>query len=430
MEKGKDKIAGRIKLRRGNGGAADLQRINIRLTEDQARRWNPARETEFIAEETPEGLLLRPLSPPLTKVYVEPTSRCNLACKTCMRKSWDEQPGEMAAETYERFLRGLRGISTVHTVAFWGFGEPLLHPNILGMIGAASRQGYETELITNGLLLNAEISAGLVEAGLDRLVVSLDGTTPETYSKVRDGASFETVMSNMEGLRRAKAARHGRKPSIGVEFVLMKSNLADLEGLMPVARRMEADLIVLTNVLPYSDEMKDEIIYWLAASGIYPSPRTKWNPEIRLPRFDARPETMKHLGEIIRHRNSGGHPPEWGPQPEGSCPFVRRGEAAVSWDGKVSPCIALMHSYKCYVLGREKEIRRYTVGDIATETMDVIWKRDEYRSFRERVIEFDFSPCVGCGGCELSEKNDEDCVGNPFPTCGDCLWAKGVILCP
>lgn len=103
---------------------------------------------------------------------------------------------------------------------------------------------------------------------------------------------------------------------------------------------------------------------------------------------------------------------------------------AVSWDGEVSPCVALMHSYKCYVLGREKNIRRYTLGNIAQQKVDKIWNSKEFQQFRKKVIEFDFSPCTSCGGCDFSESNEEDCFGNTFPVCGDCLWAQGVILCP
>ena len=54
----------------------------------------------------------------------------------------------------------------------------------------------------------------------------------------------------------------------------------------------------------------------------------------------------------------------------------------------------------------------------------------DYRNFREKVEEFDFSPCLHCGPCEYAESNIEDCFGNNFPTCGGCLWAHGVIQCP
>jgi len=112
------------------------------------------------------------------------------------------------------------------------------------------------------------------------------------------------------------------------------------------------------------------------------------------------------------------------------CPFIQKGSAAISWSGEVSPCIALMHSYSCYILGRQKRIRKYSVGNIAQEKFGVIWNKEKYRSFRERVSNFDFSPCVQCSGCNYSETNEQDCFGNSHPVCGDCLWARSVLLCP
>jgi hypothetical protein len=82
------------------------------------------------------------------------------------------------------------------------------------------------------------------------------------------------------------------------------------------------------------------------------------------------------------------------------------------------------------VLGREKHVQPYVFGTLERQTLDEIWQRDEYQTFRKRLRAFDFSPCVGCGGCDMAETNLEDCIGSPFPTCGDCLWARGVILCP
>jgi hypothetical protein len=54
----------------------------------------------------------------------------------------------------------------------------------------------------------------------------------------------------------------------------------------------------------------------------------------------------------------------------------------------------------------------------------------EHLSFRDRVQDFDFAECTICGSCDLAEKNEEDCIGNTFPTCGGCLWAQGVVQCP
>ncbi len=219
-------------------------------------------------------------------------------------------------------------------------------------------------------------------------------------------------------------------PEIGLEFVATRRNLSELPSLRRLAHSLEASFVVVTNVLPYAKEFGDEILYFLSAGSPHPGTRSRWYPEIVLPRMDARPEVLEPLLGLLRHGGTIdpllGHPDS----PKGYCRFVREGAVAVAWDGGVSPCIALMHSCTCYILGREKAIRRYAVGNVNDEAITRIYDREEYRRFRARVVEFDFSPCVNCGGCEYAESNEEDCFGNQFPVCGDCLWAQGIILCP
>lgn len=70
------------------------------------------------------------------------------------------------------------------------------------------------------------------------------------------------------------------------------------------------------------------------------------------------------------------------------------------------------------------------MGNVEREGIASLWRRDEFVRFRDLVQRFDFSPCSDCGGCNLSESNEEDCFGNSFPVRGDCLRAKGVIQCP
>jgi hypothetical protein len=92
--------------------------------------------------------------------------------------------------------------------------------------------------------------------------------------------------------------------------------------------------------------------------------------------------------------------------------------------------MGLLHPYKTYLYGNERRVTDYALGDIGRRTLRAIWNSKEYRSFRERVRAFDFSPCHICGGCSLVEENKEDCFGSAFPACGACLWAQGVIQCP
>ena len=402
----------------------------VQLPEHLRRRWGLTPGAELEIQETPEGLQLRPTDPPLAKVYVEPTSACNLNCPVCVRNAWDEPTGTMAMATYRRLVDGLRDVPSLRTMAFWGLGEPLLHPEIVEMVAAATRLGAETELITNAVLLDRETAKGLVTAGLDLLVVSVEGSSSESHAGVQSGTDLAVVQENVAELRAARRDSGGDKPEIGIEFVLTRRNASRLPDLRRLARSMGASLILVTNVMPYTKEFREEIAYWLSVGGLYSSTRSKWSPEIVLPRVDARREYLEPLMTLLRRGGGIGPLAEGSDRREAYCRFVEKGAVAVAWDGGVSPCVPLMHSYTGYVLGREKRIQRYRLGNVSQEEIADIWGRDEYVQFRARVREFDFSPCVDCGGCQWAESNEEDCFGNPFPVCGDCLWARGVILCP
>ncbi len=400
------------------------------LPEEERRRWGLTPGTGFQIEETADGLLLRPADPPLRQVYVEPTTACNLNCPICIRRSWDEPGGTMATDTYRRLVEGLRETPALQTVAFWGLGEPLLHPDIVEMVALAGELGARTELITNGLLLDQGMAEGLVQAGLGTLVISVDGASPESNAGIRAGTDLHLVQRNVGHLLALRRMNPRGNPEIGLEFVVTRRNLSELPNLRRLAHSLEASFIVVTNVLPYAQEFSEEILYSLAAGSPHPRTRSRWYPEIVLPRIDARPEVLEPLLGLLRHGGTIDPLLEHSGSLKGYCRFVREGAVAVAWDGGVSPCIALMHSYTCYILGREKAIRRYVVGDVNDEAITRVWQHTKYQQFRRRVVEFDFSPCVDCGGCQYSESNEEDCFGNEFPACGDCLWAQGIILCP
>ncbi len=186
-----------------NGGG------HVRLPEALRRRWGLTSGAELEIRETPEGLHMRPTDPPLTKVYIEPTSTCNLNCPVCVRNSWDEPTGTMDMATYRRLAAGLSEVPSLRTMAFWGLGEPLLHPDIVEMVAEAKRLGAETELITNAVLLDREMAEGLVTAGLDLLVVSVEGSSSESHAGVRPGTDLTVVQENMEGLRAARRDNGG-----------------------------------------------------------------------------------------------------------------------------------------------------------------------------------------------------------------------------
>lgn len=402
----------------------------LRLPDDQKRKWGLQPGADFLVQERPEGLLLRREDPLLSRVYVEPTNRCNLNCRTCVRNSWSEPEGFMSMDSYRRLATDLHRVPSLQKVSFWGFGEPLLHPDIVEMVALAKDTGARTEIVTNGMLLTPELSRRLVEVELDSIVFSVDGATPDVYSDVRIGAQMELLFQNVRHLLAYRAERPEAKPEIGIEFVAMRRNLSDLPKLRLLANSIRASFIIVSNLLPYTEEMSDEILYGWNAGTCYPVFRSRWSPDILLPRMDRRRDVMAAVAALLEHTYQNDFPIGRLDNAAGYCRFVGEGTAAITWKGDVAPCVALMHSYNCYVMRRPKRIRAYSLGNIDEEGIAEIWEKDEFAAFRKRVQRFGFSPCTDCGGCDFAETNEEDCFGNSFPTCGDCLWAKGVLQCP
>lgn len=336
----------------------------------------------------------------------------------------------MSMGTFDRLIEGLRPASSLKTVAFWGIGEPLLHPSIVPMIRRVKELGAQAELITNGLLLDGTISRNLVDAGLDVLIVSLDAGSQAAYGDLRPGADLEAVRVNVQGLQAIKGDLSTTRPEVGIEFVVMRRNLPELRKLASLADRLEARFVIVSNLLPHSGELKEEILYWISAGYIHTPGPPGSRTGVLLPPIDARPEYLPNL-DVTGARQYGVRQDRmsW-PAVGGYCPFVENGSIAVSWNGAVSPCVPLMHSHRCFVLGREKQLRQYTLGNVREVSVREIWESAEFRAFQLRVLSFDFPPCIDCGGCDMVGSNDEDCFGNPHPTCGDCLWSRGIVLCP
>jgi hypothetical protein len=83
-----------------------------------------------------------------------------------------------------------------------------------------------------------------------------------------------------------------------------------------------------------------------------------------------------------------------------------------------------------YLEDSKRIVWHHAFGSLKTARLDDIWNSPDYTDFRRRVKNFEFSPCVHCGGCDNRDDNRNDCLGNLKPTCGACLWSEGIISCP
>jgi MoaA/NifB/PqqE/SkfB family radical SAM enzyme len=365
----------------------------------------------------------------LAKVYLEPTNRCNLTCRTCIRNSWEVDLGRMSDHTFQRVLDELATIDPRPTVFFGGIGEPLFHPKTIEMVRQVKTSGSRVELITNGTLLDVAQASGLIEAGLDMLWVSLDGARPESYADVRLGAELPQVLKNLARFRDLRPPSHRPRPEIGLAFVAMKRNIADLPELLALGKRLRISQMMVTNLLAPSLEMYDEILYKrsLRDTTYIDSP---WVRKLFLPKMDLDEITEAAWIAALRSgynitlagNNLGGA--------NDVCNFIESGSLTIGWDGGVSPCPPLLYTHTSALHDYERVSHRHIIGNIQERDLLGIWHDPEYIAYRERVQRFAFAPSTFCGGCDLSRSNQSDCFGNPAPACGACLWAQGLVQCP
>ena len=320
--------------------------------------------------------LCRPVTS-LARVYVEPTSRCNLDCSTCIRNAWYEPLGDMSANTFQSVMEGLQGFDPVPVVFFGGFGEPLAHPLIGEMVAQAKQLGARVELITNGILLTENRSQQLVDAGLDRLWVSLDGATPESYADVRLAEALPKILENLVRFRSFALANEGRQTELGVAFVALKCNIADLSALLRLSNQIGASQYMVTNLLPYTPELCNETLYGLAL-GKDSQKYSPFSPQINLPRIDWNDATRLPLYSLMRTYENISIEGERLNRTANRCPFIARGVTVIAWDGMVSPSLALMHSYSSYLDERKRYSLRYTLGNISQRSLKEIWEDPNY----------------------------------------------------
>lgn len=377
---------------------------------------------EIILEEGTDGFLINSPISRLARIYVEPTNSCNLDCATCIRNSWDESLGFMSREIYAKILKTIEKCVSPPEVFFGGFGEPLSHPDLPDMIAEAKKRGSTVELISNGILLDENMAKTLIDLDLDRLWISIDGADPSSYEDVRLGNELPRIIENIKKLNSLKFSHKGPKPELGITFVAMKRNIKDLPAMIKLSYDLGADKFHVSNLLPHSSDMKDEILYT--------ADRESRQCSVIFPRMDVnienRDEILALLSKYEFHELAAN---EFN-NPRNNCVFIKRGTVSIRQDGMVGPCLPLLHSNDHFVKGKKRTSQELFFGSLQSEDLLTIWNSNEYRDFRKKVRDFDFSPCTGCTGCEMAETNEEDCFGSLPVSCGGCLWAQGFIRCP
>lgn len=197
--------------------------------------------------------VLKPDSYPIA-LQLEPTVRCQLSCPLCprMRLQSSQKGDDMH---YENYLTLMDEIGPyLLAIAFWQWGEPLLHPQITDMVALAHQQNILTFISTNGQFSPDEFDIKrLFSAGLDMLIISIDGISQDSYESFRRGGKVSRVMQFAETACHTKRMLGPITPLINIRSIATSETETEISHVREFARRIGADVFSLKAVSLYCD---------------------------------------------------------------------------------------------------------------------------------------------------------------------------------
>jgi MoaA/NifB/PqqE/SkfB family radical SAM enzyme len=314
-------------------------------------------------------------------LYIETTSRCNSLCQTCILTfGGREEPKDL---TYAEFRRIVDQVPILERVVLHGIGEPLLVRELPAMVRHAKARGAQVLFNSNAITLTARWHAALVDAGLDELRVSLDGSTRETYRRVRGVDAFDKVVANLEAFAAYRRARGVTHPKVSLWFTGMHANLRELPGLVPIAVRAGAPEIHLQRLV-YNGlglAVREQSLYGRLAPAEAQALR------------DAEAAAA---AAGVRLSASGATTPEVSLTPHGASTrpwsYCRRPWtlAYVTVHGNVLPC--------CIAPWVAEPYAGIVLGNLFEQPLEAIWRGEGYACFREALLtDAPPQPCRGCG---------------------------------
>tara|TARA_B100000965_G_scaffold363853_1_gene346950 strand:- start:3491 stop:4507 length:1017 start_codon:yes stop_codon:yes gene_type:complete len=155
---------------------------------------------------------------------IDTVTACNHRCQYCYTLDLTGHRTQlMSLEDFKKAAANL--FPYCHTVALSCAWEPTMNKNLADFIRvAASFDVPFLHFVSNGSYLTEEIMEAMVDCGLDRMAVSIDAATPETYEKIREVNDLERVLENLGKLRDLKAARGSTKPLVNINWTAFEEN--------------------------------------------------------------------------------------------------------------------------------------------------------------------------------------------------------------
>ncbi|MFY0651400.1 MAG: SPASM domain-containing protein [Cyclobacteriaceae bacterium] len=271
---------------------------------------------------------------------IEPTTSCNLRCPECPSglRSFTRPTGMLDTKLFEQTIEQVK--EHLIYLTFYFQGEPYLHADFLDMVKYASKQGIYTATSTNAHYLDHENARKTVESGLDRLIISIDGTSQESYESYRIGGDLEKVIEGTKNVVKSKKELKSAKPHVVFQFLVLRQNEHQIEEVERLAKEIGVDEIAFKTAQIYDYENGSPLI----------------------------PENEKYS----RYRNESSGKYHLKNPLHDHC-WKMWHSCVITWDGKVVPC--------CF----DKDAS-HVMGYLKKDPLSEIWENDSYVAFRKSIL--------------------------------------------
>lgn len=271
---------------------------------------------------------------------IEPTTACNLGCPECPSglKQFTRPTGNMKANLNEKIIDELG--ENLAYINFYFQGEPFINKNIFDLIAYADSKGVYTATSTNAHFLTPEACKEVIDSGLKRLIVSIDGTTQETYEQYRKEGSLEKVLEGTRNMIAAKKEEGSNFPHIIFQYLVVKPNEHQIEDAKQLADEMGVDEIRFKTAQVYDYQ--------------------NGNPLIPTNEKYSRYRKMSDGTYRLKNKMSNHCWRMWS-------------SAVVTWDGSIVPC--------CF----DKDAK-HKLGNMQFVKFQDIWKNNDYQHFRKALL--------------------------------------------
>jgi radical SAM protein with 4Fe4S-binding SPASM domain len=262
-------------------------------------------------------------------ISFEPTTSCNLRCPECPSglRAFTRPTGMLKKDFFSETIDQLH--KELLYLVFYFQGEPYLNPDFLAMVNYAASKKIYTATSTNAHYLNDENARRTIESGLDRLIISIDGTTQEVYEQYRVGGNLNKVLEGTKNIVKWKKELKSKTPFIIFQFLVVKPNEHQIEDVKKLAKEMEVD----------DEKDPNQLI-----------------PSIdKYSRYRKTNDGYEFKGKLANHCWRLWHDP------------------VITWDGLVAPC--------CF----DKDAQ-HQLGDLKQRSFKEIWKNGEYKKFRSSIL--------------------------------------------